>query len=162
MADQRSDPIGARIVEQRLTTKGIRPRVAASIIATLWVIAIVIFGIVQHLIDPDTFTTIWDGMWWGTQTVTTVGYGDIVPEDTVGQVIAAIMMIGGLSLFAVITGSITSAFVARAEAARHEEGEDRTVLKLEEIGAQLTELREQLGALEARLPPSASGPPAER
>ena len=88
------------MVERRVQRKGLRPRVAASVIALLWVIAIVIFGIVEHLVDEQSFDTVWDGMWWATQTVTTVGYGDIVPEDTAGQVIAAVLMIGGLSLFA--------------------------------------------------------------
>ena len=43
-------------------------------------VAIVIFGVVERLVDPDTFDTVWDGMWWATQTVTTVGYGDVVPQ----------------------------------------------------------------------------------
>ena len=105
-----------RVIARRVEKKGLRPRVAASIIAILWVIAIVIFGIVERLVDPDTFDSIWLGMWWATQTVTTVGYGDVVPADTAGQLIATVLMIGGLSLFAVITGFITSAFVARAQA----------------------------------------------
>jgi voltage-gated potassium channel len=152
MADQ-SDHLPGRIVNRRFEEKGLRPRVAASIIATLWLIAIVVFGVVQHWIDPDTFGTVWDGMWWGTQTVTTVGYGDIVPENTAGQVIASVMMIGGLSLFAVVTGTITSEFVTRAEAERRSGEQEMTSAKLEEIGDSLTELKQQLEALEARLPP---------
>ena len=58
--------------------------------------------------DPDTFSSIWLGMWWGVETVTTVGYGDVVPQDTVGKAIAVFLMLGGLSLFAVVTGAITS------------------------------------------------------
>jgi hypothetical protein len=152
MAEQ-SDPIGARIVNRRFDEKGLRPRVATSLIATLWLIAIVVFGLIQHLIDPDTFDTVWDGMWWGTQTVTTVGYGDIVPQDTAGQVIAALMMIGGLSLFAVVTGTITSEFVTRAEAERRGAEEDKTGAALAEVSSQLRGLEEQLRALEGRLGP---------
>jgi voltage-gated potassium channel len=157
---EHSDPLAARLVNRRFEAKGLRPRVAASIIAVLWLIAIVVFGIVQHWVDPDTFETVWDGMWWATQTVTTVGYGDIVPADTAGQVIAAVMMVGGLSLFAVVTGAITSEFVARAEAERRGADREATSAQLETISAQLLALREQLEALETRLPPGPPGPAA--
>ena len=122
-----------RVIGKRVEKKGLRPRVAASIIAVLWLIAIVVFGIVEHLIDPDTFDTIWLGMWWATQTVTTVGYGDVVPGEAAGQFIAAVLMIGGLSLFAVVTGVITSAFVARAQAERRADREDPVMAKLEQM-----------------------------
>jgi voltage-gated potassium channel Kch len=130
-----------RLIERRVEKKGLRPRVAASIIAVLWLIAIVVFGIAEHLIDPDTFDTVWLGMWWATQTVTTVGYGDVVPVDAGGQLIATVLMIGGLSLFAVVTGFITSAFVASAQAETRGTAEDPVMVKLVEIEAQLAAIR---------------------
>ena len=133
-----------RVIARRVEKKGLRPRVAASIIAILWVIAIVIFGIVERLVDPDTFDSIWLGMWWATQTVTTVGYGDVVPDETAGQLIATVLMIGGLSLFAVITGFITSAFVARAQAENRARADDPVILKLGEIEAQIKALKDDL------------------
>ena len=132
------------MIARRVEKKGLRPRVAASIIAILWVIAIVIFGIVERLVDPDTFDSIWLGMWWATQTVTTVGYGDVVPADTAGQLIATVLMIGGLSLFAVITGFITSAFVARAQAENRARADDPVIVKLGEIEAQIKALKDDL------------------
>ena len=50
-----------------------------------WLIAIVVFGIAEHLIDPQSFDNVWLGMWWATQTVTTVGYGDVVPTTRPGD-----------------------------------------------------------------------------
>jgi voltage-gated potassium channel len=126
-----------RVIARRVEKKGLRPRVAASIIAVLWVIAVVVFGILEHLIDPETFDNVWLGMWWATQTVTTVGYGDVVPGDTVGMLIATVLMIGGLSLFAVVTGFITSAFVARAQAAARGADDDPVMAKLVRIEARL-------------------------
>ena len=133
-----------RVIARRVEKKGLRPRVAASIIAILWVIAIVIFGIVERLVDPDTFDSIWLGMWWATQTVTTVGYGDVVPDETAGQLIATVLMIGGLSLFAVITGFITSAFVARAQAENRARADDPVIVKLGEIEAQIKALKDDV------------------
>jgi voltage-gated potassium channel len=143
---QRSTPV-ARFVERRVRRKGMRPRVAASIIATAWVLAIVVFGIVERLVDPDAFDTVWLGMWWATQTVTTVGFGDVVPESTAGQVIAAVLMVGGLSFFAVITGMITSIFVTRSEAVQGSPFEQSHARRLDEAVAELKVIRAELARL---------------
>lgn len=106
--------------------------------------AIVIFGFVQSRVDPDSFSSMWDGMWWATQTVTTVGYGDTVPHQTSGQVIAMILMIGGLSLFSVVTGTITSAFVSKAQKRNDAARTDPLEQKIDRLTAEVDALRESL------------------
>lgn len=136
------------MIERRVQRKGLRPRVAASVIAVLWLIAIVVFGVVERLVDPDSFDTIWDGMWWATQTVTTVGYGDVVPDQAGGQLIATVLMVGGLSFFAVITGVITSVFVTRAQEERHAHATDPLASRIDRLTAELGQMREQLARLD--------------
>jgi voltage-gated potassium channel len=109
--------------------------------------------VIEQLIDPDTFDSVWLAMWWGVQTVTTVGYGDVVPEDTVGQVIGSFLMLGGLSLLAVVTGAITSTFVTRAQAERREAGDDPVMQRLEDVSAQLEPIKAEL----VRSRPGAAG-----
>ena len=99
---------------------------------------------IEHLVDPETFDSVWLGMWWAMQTVTTVGYGDVVPEQTSGKVMAAFLMLGGLSLLAVVTGAITSAFVTRAEDERRQAEADPVMQKLEHVSAQLHEIKADL------------------
>jgi voltage-gated potassium channel len=82
----------------------------------------------------------------GVETVTTVGYGDVVPHDTGGKVIAVFLMLGGLSLLAVVTGAITSAFVGRAEAERHKGGDDAVMQKLQDVSAQLEQIKTELSS----------------
>ena len=125
--------------------KGLRPRYAASVIIVFWALGVVVFGIVERLVDPDTFDNVWLGMWWAIQTVTTVGYGDVVPGSTVGKVIASFLMLGGLSLFAVVTGAITSAFVSQAQGRMRA---DPVMQKLDEVTAQLDALKADLANLE--------------
>jgi voltage-gated potassium channel len=134
----------ARWVERRIERKGLRPRLAALVIISFWSVAVIVFGIVERLIDPDTFDTVWLGMWWAIQTVTTVGYGDVVPETTAGKVIASFLMLGGLSLLAVVTGAVTSAFVTRAQLDRQRAGDDPISQRLAEISAQLAALQEEV------------------
>ena len=99
---------------------------------------------VERLIDPDTFPSIWLGIWWATQTVTTVGYGDLVPQQTAGKVIAVFLMLGGLSFLAVLTGGITSAFVTRAQAGSQDERRGPMMERLEELSSQLEAIRADL------------------
>jgi voltage-gated potassium channel len=132
-----------RIVERRIARRGLRPRVAASVIAVIWLAAIAVFGVIEHLVDPKSFDNIWLGMWWATQTVTTVGYGDAVPNQAGGQLIASILMIGGLSFFAVLTGMITSLFVARQQQ-DHQQAQDPVLARLDELGAELEQIKSRL------------------
>jgi hypothetical protein len=134
-----------RTLQRRVERKGLRPRLAVSVIGIAWAVGVVVFGIVERLVDPETFDTVWLGMWWAIQTVTTVGYGDVVPGSTAGKVIASLMMLGGLSLFAVVTGAITSAFVAQAQ--RRMSG-DPVGQKLDQLRAEVTALRADLARLE--------------
>ena len=139
-------PISAaeRIVERRIARRGLRPRVAASVIAGVWLVAIAVFGVIEHLVDPKSFDNVWLGMWWATQTVTTVGYGDAVPAQAGGQLIATVLMIGGLSFFAVITGMITSLFVARQQADHQASSSDPVLARLDEISAELDGIKSRL------------------
>jgi voltage-gated potassium channel len=75
-------------------------------------------------IDHKNFTSLGQGLWWSVQTVTTVGYGDVVPTTAPGRLVAALVMLLGLAFLSVITAAITSSFVARAteEAARRSGG----------------------------------------
>jgi voltage-gated potassium channel len=133
-----------RWLDQRLGRKGLRPRDAACLIGAFWAIAVVAFGVVERLIDPKTFHSVRLGMWWAIETVTTVGYGDIVPKQTAGKVIAAFLMLGGLSLLSVVTAAITSGFVSRAETRRRVTGEDPVLQKLDVLDSELQALKAEL------------------
>ena len=90
------------------------PRGGATVIAFVTTIATVGSGLLMTAIDHRDFTTVGQGLWWAVQTVSTVGYGDHVPTDVAGRLVAALVMLLGLAFVAVITAAITSSFVARA------------------------------------------------
>jgi hypothetical protein len=73
-----------------------------------------------------------------------------VPGNTAGKVIAAFLMLGGLSLYAVLTGAITSAFVAEAQARRRAGRDDPVTGRLEEMSVQLEAIRAELARLDSR------------
>jgi len=78
-------------------------------------IFVVVFGSVMYLVEgsENGFTSIPRSVYWAIITLTTVGYGDIVPQTEIGQMIAAAVMILGYAIIAVPTG-IYTAELARA------------------------------------------------
>jgi voltage-gated potassium channel len=71
-------------------------------------------GVMMAAIDP-AINNIWDGVWWAWVTVTTVGYGDVVPVSGAGRLLAGIVMLMGLGLFSLITANFSAFFIARNE-----------------------------------------------
>lgn len=53
-----------------------------------------------------------DALWWGAATLTTVGYGDVTPTSSAARGVAILTMLGGISLFSVVTASLADSFVA--------------------------------------------------
>lgn len=67
--------------------------------------------LLEHERQPDKFASIPHAMWWGMATLTTVGYGDVVPVTPLGKVLGMVIMLLGIGTFALPTGVLTSAFV---------------------------------------------------
>ena len=107
-----------RTIERRLNRflrEPISVRNAASVIVTATFIIVVGGGIAIRAIDHREYSSIWQGMWWSLQTVTTVGYGDVTPKDTAGKIVGAVVMLEGIAFLAIVTAAITSTFVTRAQ-----------------------------------------------
>jgi voltage-gated potassium channel len=131
-------------LDRRMNRKGMRPRFAAYLVIAAWFIAIIAFGIIERIVDPHSFKTIWLAWWWAVQTVTTVGYGDIVPGQTAGKVIGAFLMLGGLSFLSVLTATITSSFISRRQRQAQERGEDPLMRELSALTERIDSLEREL------------------
>jgi voltage-gated potassium channel len=136
---------------RRERRSGLRPRDAAYLVVVVWLIAVVAWGILEHFIDRDNFPTVWLGMWWALQTVTTVGYGDAVPTTTAGRAVASVLLLGGLAFISVVTATITSGFVSRAQQQRAAAGEDPTLQQLAALDTRLAALDDRLTHVDERL-----------
>ena len=99
----------------RFLREPISVRNAASVIVTATFIVVVGGGIAIRAIDHREYSSIWEGMWWSLQTVTTVGYGDVTPKDAAGRIVGAVVMLEGIAFLAIVTAAITSTFVTRAQ-----------------------------------------------
>lgn len=65
----------------------------------------------------DNFDNFGDALWWGIVTMTTTGYGDIVPDTTVGRLSATVLMLAGLTLLGALAASVSS-FLTTGDSAR--------------------------------------------
>jgi voltage-gated potassium channel len=60
-------------------------------------------------VNPE-FATVGDALWWGIVTLTTVGYGDIVPKTPTGRLAGVAIMLTGIAVLGVLAGSLSSFF----------------------------------------------------
>jgi membrane-associated phospholipid phosphatase len=139
-------------VEQRLEhylRLATTPRGAAIVIAVVTTLITLGAGLLMTVVDSADFPSLGGGLWWAVQTVTTVGYGDHVPETATGQIMAALVMLLGIGFITVITASITSAFVERSRKKVRAEGDpEATAEQLRKIDARLERIEAALGARE--------------
>jgi voltage-gated potassium channel len=92
-------------------------------------------GIVISRIDPS-IGTVWDGMWWAWTTMSTVGYGDVVPHNGAGRLFASFLILFGVVLLSLLTANLAAFFIGSdVEKVEHEEREADRLLK--DISARL-------------------------
>jgi voltage-gated potassium channel len=63
-------------------------------------------------VQPETFGNVPAALWWAVVTLTTTGYGDVVPTTPLGRLVAAMVMISGLGVFGLWTGILATGFAA--------------------------------------------------
>ena len=126
-------------------------RIAASVIVTATFLIVVGGGTLIRLIDHSEYPSVWVGMWWALQTVTTVGYGDVTPRHASGRLVGVLVMLEGIAFLAITTAAITSTFVARAERERSiAEGAEDAALE-ERLDARFDELERRFDHLESTI-----------
>lgn len=108
---------------------------------------VVIIGSFMYLIEGEEngFTSIPRGVYWAIVTLTTVGYGNVVPQTSPGQFLAAVIMIMGYGIIAVPTGIVTAELTAVARTSSktcpqcHAIGHERAALHCKQCGERLVE-----------------------
>ncbi|HET7380660.1 MAG TPA: potassium channel family protein [Gaiellales bacterium] len=130
-------------------------RIAASVIVAATTLVVVGGGILIRVVDHSEYPSVWVGMWWALQTVTTVGYGDVTPQHLSGRLVGVLVMLEGIAFLAIITAAITSTFVARAarERAVHESSDEAAFEA--RVEARLADLVRRFDQLESTLRASA-------
>ncbi len=72
---------------------------------------LLLFGSIIHFIEPDTFPTIIEGIWWAVVTISTVGYGDYAPTTLLGRIIGGVLILSGAGIVTSYFASISKATI---------------------------------------------------
>lgn len=113
-------------------------------------IIMTIAGMLMAGIDPG-IESVWEGLWWAWVTITTVGYGDVVPVSGEGRIIGAILILIGVGLFAMLTASISVLFISRSDEEMEENLQQQMRDNEIKAMAQLARIEKKMDKLELQL-----------
>jgi voltage-gated potassium channel len=148
----------ARVARVLMATRGLR-RLArqlgkvASIAGIMLTICSLAAYEAEHETNPE-FGSIGDAFWWGITTLTTVGYGDIVPETTAGRLAGVALMLTGIAVLGLLAGSLAEFFhFEEAADAEEQSAEAAGAAPIEpvRISVELTALQAELRTVQRRL-----------
>jgi len=99
-----------------ISTALLRSRRKITLFLYVVLLMVIVIGSVMYLVEStgpaaDEFDSIPRSIYWAIVTITTVGYGDISPATTLGQFLAALVMIAGYAIIAVPTGIVSAEFM---------------------------------------------------
>lgn len=102
---------GVAAREARRTAK--KRALATGLAATflVWITAASAFTIAEDVGVGGRYSSFFDALWWSLTTITTVGYGDIVPVTAIGRLVGSFCMIIGISMFGLITAQLAALLV---------------------------------------------------
>lgn len=131
----------ARLIDGALT-----PRRAIRAIVGFTLIATLAGGLLIHLVDRSEYPTIGSGLWWSAQTVTTVGYGDSVPSETAGRIVAVYVMLTGVAFLTVATAAVTATLMDGRRGRRHDRPDA-------DLAVVLAQLDDRMASIEQAIAP---------
>jgi voltage-gated potassium channel len=112
-------------------------------------VLVCVFGLFVAGIDPS-IRSAGDGLWWALATISTVGYGDIVPTSLAGRIVGGVLVAVGLGVFVVITANVLN-MLWRNEQSKTGNQRDFFLSELEKIQQNQNEVRAQLKKIQIKL-----------
>jgi voltage-gated potassium channel len=83
-----------------------------SAVATMSVAYVLVSALIIYNVEPESFNSFFDAIYWATISLTTVGYGDIYPVTTIGRVVTMISSVLGIAIIALPSGVITAGYLS--------------------------------------------------
>jgi voltage-gated potassium channel len=148
MAD--APPHRPSLIDRRIS-KIVNARSVTWGLATTFLFLSLATAIVMRLVDHHDFPSLGLAVWWALQTVTTVGYGDIVPTTDVGRIVGGAELVLSVSFIAFLTAGVTSTVIHNQEQRGRETARGRQEEATQAIIDELTRTRAVIERLDSRL-----------
>jgi voltage-gated potassium channel len=132
------------LMRLRLFREPLTARRAARIIIAVTIVVTALGGVLIWLVDRHEYPDLGTSMWWALQTVTTVGYGDVVPAQTGGRVIGVFLMMQGIGTITVVAAAVTAGLIEAGRKRSHEADDPVMAAQLDRIESRLTAIERTL------------------
>jgi voltage-gated potassium channel len=131
----------------QIALRSSRPKIVVFLLSIF--IVVIIVGTLMYIIEgpANGFNNIAESIYWAIVTLTTVGYGNIVPVTALGKMLAAFIMILGYAVIAVPTGIVSSEFTKNRKNKRQEENQFKILEKEKEILKKIENLEKKIDKL---------------
>lgn len=133
---------------RRSLVLGMTPRAAIGLIIGSAVGVAVVGAALVFTVDSKAFTSFGDAIWFAIVTVGTVGYGDVVPSNMAGRIVASIVILFTMAFFPLLTGIITASLIERNQADAREDDLQDARDRHDQLIAELKAVQERLDRLE--------------
>ncbi|MEG1512654.1 MAG: ion transporter [Raoultibacter sp.] len=119
---------GLHTIARVLHTRNREIVAALMVLGMLTITSSVLMYAVEHPVQPEVFDSVFSGLYWAMTTITTTGYGDLVPLTVPGRVIGFLTMVFSIAVVAIPAGIFSAGFVAEFQSSSsldvHQEEDD--------------------------------------
>ena len=129
----------------RLNQAVVSGRIIPYLVALMAVI-MAMGALAVEVLSPNSFASLGDALWWSATTVTTIGYGDVVPATSGGRVVAAFVMFASVATVSFTTAVVTATFVGY-----HQRRIGHDAERHRELLDALTQIEQRLEQVERKL-----------
>jgi len=135
----------------QIALRSSRPKIIVFILSISLIV--IILGTLMYIVEgqQNGFDNIPKSIYWAVVTLTTVGYGDVVPITTLGKTISVFIMMLGYAIIAVPTGIVSSEMSRNRQDKTQLKNQDTILEKEQEIISKETEILEKLKLLEKKI-----------
>ena len=137
-----STPTSDRSIRPRVQTWMERLTILRAVRSIALVVTLLVLAgaVLARLLEPDTFDNFGLACWWAVTTVSTVGYGDVVPVTTQGRIVGTVLVLSGVSMIPLITSIVVTILATK----RGYEERQEDARQIESLRAQLSRIEREI------------------
>jgi voltage-gated potassium channel len=145
--------MGLRVGMWRMLTRAVESGRIIPYLAGITLGVALVMALVLRVFDRQDFPTYGTAVWFSVVSITTVGYGDVVPTTVLGRVFAGVLTVFGVTFIAFITAVVTSALITSQEGQLERSLEQPLDVSEPAQAEALARIEERLEAIERSLSP---------